>query len=95
MMNESDQTFRVDAEFTNNLQQPFIHSSVEANIIIRKKENALIIPGKAMIGRDSVQIRQSGKATTIAVKTGIQTLDNIEILSGLDESSEVIVPGQK
>ena len=95
LMNESDQTFRVDAAFTNNLQQPFIHSSVEANIIIQKKNNALIIPRKAMIGRDSVQIQQNGKAKTIAVKTGIQTLNDIEILSGLDESSEVILPGQK
>src|SRR5579859_4160438 len=35
VMNESDQTFRVDARFTELPRQSFIHSSVEANIIIQ------------------------------------------------------------
>jgi multidrug efflux pump subunit AcrA (membrane-fusion protein) len=95
VMNESDQTFRVDAVFTDGTQQPFIHSSVEANIVIQQKNNALVIPRNALIADDSVQIMQNGKQKTVAIRTGIRTLDETEILEGLDESSQVIIPSQK
>ena len=95
VMNETDQTFRVDAVFTDNTQQPFIHSSVEANIIIQQKNNVLVIPRNALVADDSVQIMQNGKPKTIAVRIGIHTLDETEILEGLEESSQVIIPSQK
>jgi HlyD family secretion protein len=95
VMNETDQTFRVDAVFTDNTQQPFIHSSVEANIIIQQKNNVLVIPRNALVADDSVQIMQNGKPKTIAVRVGIHTLDETEILEGLEESSQVIIPSQK
>ena len=95
LMNEIDQTFRVDAVFLTSENQPYIHSSVEANIIIQRKKNALVIPAKAMINEDSVQIREAGKLKTIFVKTGIHTLNDIEILEGLTESSIVVPPYQK
>jgi hypothetical protein len=94
LMNEADQTFRVDAMFTDEAQQPFIHSSVEANIIIQKKNNALVIPRTAIIAGDSVQVKQNGKTKVIAVQKGISTLDETEIIKGLDESSSVILPAQ-
>jgi HlyD family secretion protein len=95
VMNEADQTFRADAIFKDSTQQPFIHSSVEANIIVQKKQNAFVIPRKALLPEDSVHVKLDGKIKTIAVKTGIRTLDDVEVLSGLDESAEVIVPSQK
>jgi multidrug resistance efflux pump len=69
VMNEVDQTFRVDAKFNDSMQQAFIHSSVEANIIIRQKNKALVIPRIAMIANDSVQVMQDGKPKTIFVRT--------------------------
>ena len=91
-MNEADQTFRVDAIFTQLSSQPFIHSSVEANIIIRKKNQALIVPRNAMLTNDSLQIKENGTVKTVAVKTGIKTLNDVEILEGITESSEIIIP---
>ncbi|HVM89609.1 MAG TPA: HlyD family efflux transporter periplasmic adaptor subunit [Puia sp.] len=95
MMNEADQTFRVDAFFSDSTHQPYIHSSVEANIIIQTKNNALTIPRLAMVSDDSIMIKQNGKQKTIAVKTGIKTLDEVEIRDGLSETSEIIMPQQK
>jgi HlyD family secretion protein len=95
VMNESDQTFRVDAVFTDSIQQPFIHSSVEANIIIQRKNRVLVIPRNALIADDSVQVIQKGEQKTVAVRIGIHTLDETEILEGLNESSQVIMPSQK
>ena len=95
LMNEVDQTFRVDAFFQDSTQYPFIHSSVEANIIIQRKDNVLVIPRKALIGDDQVQIIENGKQRTIQIKPGIETLDEIEVLDGLTESSNIIIPIQK
>jgi HlyD family secretion protein len=91
-MNEADQTFRVDAVFTGGDSQPYIHTSVEANIIIQHKDNALVIPNRALIGSDSVKVKQGRKSKNIAIKAGIHTLDETEVLSGLNEQSELIVP---
>lgn len=93
-MNEVDQTFRVDAVFAESTQQHFIHSSVEANIIIQKKNNALVIPRSALTATDSVQVKESGKTKTVLVQTGIRTLNDVEIIAGLDETS-TIIPIQK
>src|SRR6185503_14122793 len=95
VMNETDQTFRVDALFTDSTSQPYIHSSVEANIIIQQKQQALILTRKAFVADDSVQVKKDGKIQPVFVKTGIRTLDDVEILGGVEESSEVILPVQK
>lgn len=94
-MNEADQTFRADAVFTGNDSQPYIHTSVEANIIIQRKQQVLVIPSKVLLSGDSVKVMQGGHVKSIAVKTGIRTLDEAEVLSGLDEASEVVVPTAK
>jgi multidrug efflux pump subunit AcrA (membrane-fusion protein) len=94
-MNEADQTFRVDAVFIGNNSQSFIHTSVEANIIIRQKRQALVIPGQVLLHGDSVKVKQDGHVKTIAVKTGIHTLNDVEILGGLDEQSDVVLPSAK
>ena len=95
VMNEIDQTFRVDATFTDSVDQPFVHSSVEANIIIQQKKNALIIPSAAMTADDTVQVKREGKVKNTFIHTGIRTLDEIEVLDGIDEATEVVIPVQK
>ena len=95
VMNEIDQTFRVDAVFSDSTLQRYIHSSVEANIIIREKNHALIIPRNALVTADSVRIKKDGKIKTVFVATGIHTLDDVEIIKGVDESSEIVIPVQK
>ena len=67
---------------------------IRSIIIIQKKNNALVIPRTAMASDDSVQIKDKGKTKTIAVQKGISTLDETEIIKGLDESSQVVVPAQ-
>lgn len=91
-MNEADQTFRVDAAFTEDEKQSYIHTSIEANIIIRKKQSALVIPNHALLSGDSVMVKSNDKITSIQVKTGIRTLNEVEVLEGLDEGSEVVIP---
>ncbi|HTI12232.1 MAG TPA: HlyD family efflux transporter periplasmic adaptor subunit [Puia sp.] len=95
VMNETDQTFRVDARFTRGAIPPFIHSSVEANIIVQKKNKVLVLPRTALIGKDSVLVYHKGKENKLRVQTGISTLDYIEIVSGITEKTAIRVMTKK
>ncbi|HLZ86929.1 MAG TPA: hypothetical protein VKQ52_06815, partial [Puia sp.] len=89
VMNELDQTFRVDARFTGVSMPAFIHSSAEANIIIQRKANSLVLPRSALAGNDSVWVRESGGERKVRVRLGISTPDDVEILAGINEQTAV------
>lgn len=91
VMNEQDQTFRVDALFTNRAALSFIHSSIEANIIVQKKNKALVLPRTALTGNDSVWIQVKGNREKKGIQTGITTLEHVEIIAGLNEKTPVLL----
>lgn len=82
------QTFSVDATFTALPEQLYSGLSGEANIIIRKKENALSIP-KTYLIQGSKVLTDSGEVT---VETGLESLDRIEVLGGLDAETAIYKP---
>ncbi len=94
LMNESDQTFRVDAVPDEASVQSFIHSSVEGNILIRKSKSAIVIPRSALLDGDSVRIVRSGKTLRVPVQTGVSSLEEIEITNGILTSDELIMPAK-
>lgn len=94
VMNESDQTFRVDARFTGQIPHAFIHHSIEANIIVQTKPKALVLPRAALTDKDSIRIHTNGKEKKKGVQTGIATLDYVEILSGIDDKTPVLLTPQ-
>ncbi len=94
-MNETDQTFRVDARFKILPEQHFIHGSIEANIIVNKKSNALVLPRSVLAGKDSVWTQVKGRKKKTGIEIGILTLEYAEVLSGLDEKTPVLPSAQK
>jgi len=90
-MNESDQTFRVDAVFQGKMPPAYIHSSVEANIIIASKPDARVLQREALASDDSVWVLDKGKEKKTAVTTGLSTLEYVEILGGIDEKTSVLL----
>ncbi|MCC7303395.1 MAG: efflux RND transporter periplasmic adaptor subunit [Bacteroidia bacterium] len=67
----------------------FSGMSVEANIIVARKTSILVIPRECLLGTGKV-ILASGD--TVTVKKGAEDLQFVEILAGLEETSEVIKP---
>lgn len=90
MMNASDQSFRVDAEFDDKYIDGFNGTNTEANIIINTKTNVLTIPKSSLIGKDSVMVKEGGDEKKIKIVTGIENFDEIEVLSGLNSESKII-----
>ncbi len=94
-MNQSDQSFKVEAEFEDNYQFNFVHSSAEANIIIGNKDNALLIPRDAVQGEDIVEIKGLAGNKKVKIEKGLETLEFVEVLKGVKEGDELVLPEAK
>ncbi|MFA6571038.1 MAG: efflux RND transporter periplasmic adaptor subunit, partial [Bacteroidota bacterium] len=68
-------------------------------IFVESKNDALIVPDKAVImqndGSTQVFVIENGKAVLTNVKLGIKSLGKYEILSGLTVSSKIVVEGKE
>jgi HlyD family secretion protein len=79
------QTFRVEAIFKTPPPQLYSGLSGQANIVIQQKENVLSIPRSYLSTGNQVKV-DSGIVT---VTIGLQSLDRVEILSGL--SADMVI----
>ncbi|AHM62888.1 efflux transporter, RND family, MFP subunit [Flammeovirgaceae bacterium 311] len=86
-----EQAVRVEATFTDSLPGGFSGLSAEGNIIIARKQNALVIPKEALVGDDSVWITKEGKAQKVRIQKGIETMDRVEVLAGLDAQTQLLI----
>jgi HlyD family secretion protein len=84
------QSLRVEASLDENLPGWFSGLAVEANIIIQQKEKALVLPKALLLTGDSVWISTEEGDRKIKVKRGIETLEEVEILEGLTEKTELV-----
>lgn len=89
IMNERNKSFVIEAEFTLAPKKLYPNVTFEANIVIRKKDNTLIIPRNFLLN-DSTVITSDGNMKNI--KTGLKDYKNIEILEGISESDEILKP---
>ena len=65
----------------------------EVSIIIAERANAVIIPRRALVG-EYVYVVESGKLALRKVVKGYDSLNQVEILTGLQEGEEVVVEQQ-
>jgi multidrug efflux pump subunit AcrA (membrane-fusion protein) len=84
LINKQQQSIRVDADLTDQLPGVFSGLALEANIIIQKKEKALVIPKAALLPGDSLNLKTPEGFRKIKVVKGIETMDEVEIVQGLD-----------
>ncbi len=87
-LNERSRTFTVEAEFTDKPPTLYPNLSLEANIVVNSKKDALLIPRKFLVD-DSYVIRQDGKK--IKVKTGLKDYQKVEILGGIGKNDVLIL----
>jgi multidrug efflux pump subunit AcrA (membrane-fusion protein) len=89
IMNERSKTFIVEAEF---IQPPAIlypNITFEANILLHKKEKALLIP-RNYLWHDTIVFNANKEK--VRVKTGLKDYEKVEILSGINAGDEIIKP---
>lgn len=90
MGNPVTKTYRVRFDLPDDTPLR-IGMSVEANIVTREKDNALLIPTAALTG-SHIFIVDGGRARRREVKIGIKGTRATEILEGLDVKDQVVSP---
>lgn len=88
-LNTNTRTGQIRIGFTEVPPNLMPGMSAEANILIAKANNALVIPSAFLLQGNKVI---DDKGDTIAVVTGIQNLEWVEIKSGLTEQSIITKP---
>jgi len=89
IMDERSRTFTVTAEFTSPPKVLYPNLSIEANVLIQSKKDALLIPTSYLTTDSSVilenkEIRQ--------IKTGLRDYDFVEVLDGLKTEDILLKP---
>ena len=89
LMNEKSKSFTIEAVFT--VQPPVLYPnlSLEANILIKKRDNVLTIPRKYFIDDKYVVLNNGEKKY---IKTGLKDYQKIEVISGLSKTDVIIIP---
>lgn len=85
---ERSQTFKVEAAFVDPPNTLYPGLSGEGNIIIAERKNAITIPKTYLIDGNKVQTADG----LVKVKIGLQNLDRVEILDGIDVDVYLLRP---
>lgn len=70
--------------------QVYSGMSVEGNIVIGEHRNTLVIPREYIFESNKVKVK--GRDEPIIIKTGAADLEYIQVLSGLTEDDELVLP---
>jgi RND family efflux transporter MFP subunit len=70
-----------------------IGMSVEANIIVREKPSAIVVPAEAVVG-DMVQVVNDGRIARVPVRVGIRGSRNVEVIGDVSKGTAVLSPAR-
>ena len=87
---ETSQSFIVEATFSEHPNVLKDGTQLQANFIIKEKKNVLVIPTTYLSDGDSVTLQEGHKK--MAIKTGIKTLEWIEVTDGLSGNETIELP---
>ena len=89
VLNERANSFTVEAAFSTQPPVLFPFLTVEANIVIQQKKNALTIPRQYLIDNEFV-ITENDKRRKVEV--GLMDYERVEIISGLSPDEIILKP---
>ena len=89
IMNEKTRTFKVTADFIKSPPVIYPHLTVEANILIQEKSDALTIP-RTYLMNDTMVMLENGEPRKVS--TGLMDYKKVEILKGLELEEKIRIP---
>lgn len=87
---ERNQTFLVEARFEESPEKLYPGLSGEANIVVNTKENVLTIPREYLVNGSKAQTKDG----LVDVVVGLQNLETVEIISGINSDTWIYKPEQ-
>lgn len=92
IVNITSQTFIAEASVTDSSLMLMPGLTGEANVLLETKKNVLSIPS-AFLKNDSLVITENKKE--VRVEIGMKSLDQVEILSGLEAGQKIFKPAEE
>ncbi len=89
IMNPRSRTFTVFADFVDIPEVLYPNLTVEANVLIQKKDKALVIPAAYVTGGKGVL---TAPDETTQVVTGISNMEWVEIIEGIKKEQVIYLP---
>jgi multidrug efflux pump subunit AcrA (membrane-fusion protein) len=84
-----EQSFIAEATFIEPIANLKSGTQLQANIKTKEKDNALVIPTEYLIPGDFILNKKNER---IKVTVGFRNTEWIEILSGADDSTDILLP---
>ncbi|WP_276374961.1 HlyD family efflux transporter periplasmic adaptor subunit [Chryseolinea sp. H1M3-3] len=91
VMNDRTKSFTVEANFLTSPPVLYPFLSVEANILIQSKKNALTIPREYLVDESFVLTKEKERKK---VTTGLKDYERVEIVDGLTAQDVIVKPVQ-
>ena len=91
LLNKVEQSFRVDALFDEELPAKVYGLNIEANIVIKDKVEALVIPKQAVMKGDSVLLKNGKELVTVKIRKGVEDKDWVQVTGGINSISQSII----
>ncbi len=88
---ETTQAYRVDAYLITKPSALLSGTQLQANIIIEEKKDVWVLPRKCVNADKKVVFYENGSQDTIQVKTGIETMEYVEIMD-MDLNQKQCIP---
>jgi len=91
-------TIPIEIQFDSNGSNMVVGLSGDVEFVVEKKENVLVVPKRYVSNKDGnsvVYVSENGRQKERVVITGLSTLSEVEIVEGLVQGQEVILPNNK
>jgi multidrug efflux pump subunit AcrA (membrane-fusion protein) len=89
VMNDRTKSFTIEAAFITSPPVLYPFLTVEANIVIQAKKNALTIPRNFLVDESFVITEENEKTPVV---TGLKDYERVEILSGITRENVLVKP---
>ncbi|UOK42009.1 MULTISPECIES: efflux RND transporter periplasmic adaptor subunit [Flavobacterium] len=89
IMDERSRTFKIEAEFIQTPKKLYPNLTVETNIIIQTKKQAITIPKNYLVDKTYVLVEGKEKRK---IKIGLSDYEKVEILEGLKAGETIYLP---
>jgi HlyD family secretion protein len=90
-VNRQQQSIRVDVSLNDTLPQFYSGLAVEANIIIRKKDKAIVVPKSALVDETFLMVENGDKIEKVKIEKGLETLEEVEIVKGISAETQLVI----
>lgn len=91
IMDNRLRSFEIEASFTSKPPNLYPNLTVEANILISTKNNAMTIPRNYLTDENEVILKNGNKKKVV---TGLKDYQRVEIISGLNKDEVIKLPSE-